>query len=174
MIYRGRRNVDNNNFGKGNYMQVSGINSYSAPKVSFGTDSVEDKKINKKAAIAAGVGVAAAAVGTTAYALKRGKLVTDDGAKFFTKLKEGFKTFVGENRLTFLKAKAENLQDIITNGRKVTENGKEVRKALEEADATKLTERLKNINEKINKLGEKLAQKAQKAADKTAEAAQNA
>ncbi len=66
-------------FGKGNYMQVNGIKSYSTPHVTFGNnDSTEKKQINKKALIAAGAGAAAIAVGTI-YSVKRGKKINTAG-----------------------------------------------------------------------------------------------
>ena len=56
-------------------MQVNGINSYSAPKMAFKGEGAEEKKgINKKAAIAAGVG-AAAVIGATVAAGLHGKKV---------------------------------------------------------------------------------------------------
>lgn len=171
VIYRGRRKVDNNNFGKGNYMQVNGINSYSAPKVSFGTDSVEDKKNNKKAIAAAGVGAAAVAAGTIAYAAKRGSLITPENTKFFTKIKEGFKSFAGENRVKYLGKVKENLEDMVENGKKAKDG---TFTKLSEDAINKTKAKIDKIGEKINALTEKLAQKAQKAADKTAEAASEA
>ncbi len=140
-------------------MQVNSIRSYSAPHVAFGNEgeATEKKQINKKALIAAGATAAAAAVavGTTAYALHRGKVVTEGKeAKFFTKLKEGFKSFAGEGRKNYLEKLKANLQDMINNGKKgkdgtVTELSKEAK------------EKAQN---KINKITEKLAKKGAKAA----------
>ena len=72
-------------------MQVNGINSYSAPKMAFKGEGVGEKKgINKKAAIAAGVGAAAVAAGTTIYAFKKGKTVNGADGKLLENLKTGF------------------------------------------------------------------------------------
>lgn len=147
-------------------MQVNSIRSYSAPRVAFGNEgeAAEKKQINKKAVIAAGATAAAAvaAVGTTAYALHRGKVVTEGKeAKFFAKLKEGFKSFAGEGRKNYLEKVKANLQDMINNGKKgkdgtVTELSKE---------ATEIAQnKINKLDEKINKITEKLANKAEKAA----------
>ena len=155
--------------GKGNYMQVNGIKSYSASNVAFAGEGSEKKGINKKVAIGAGIGAAAVAAGTIAYAAKRGKLVTPEGTKFFAKVKEGFKTFAGENRLKYLETLKANLEDLVKNGKKgkdgaVQELSKE---ALEATNA-----KIKALGEKIESLAKKIAEKAAKAAEKTAEAAE--
>ncbi len=146
-------------------MQVNSIRSYSAPRVAFGNEgeAAEKKQINKKAVIAAGATAAAAvaAVGTTAYALHRGKVVEGKDAKFFTKLKEGFKSFAGEGRKNYLEKLKANLQDMINNGKKgkdgtVTQLSKEA--------AEKAQNKINKLDEQINKATEKLAKKGAKAA----------
>ena len=139
-------------------MQVNSIRSYSAPHVAFGNEgeATEKKQINKKTLIAAGATAAAAvaAVGTTAYALHRGKVVEGKDAKFFTKLKEGFKSFAGEGRKNYLEKLKANLQDMINNGKK----GKD-------GTVTQLSKEAKEkAQNKINKITEKLAKKGAKAA----------
>ena len=154
-------------------MQVNGIKSYSAPHVAFGNnDSTEKKQINKKA-IAAGVGIAAAAIGTTAYALKRGGAVSEDGAKFFTKLKEGFKSFFGENRVKYLETIKANLDDLIANGKKgkdgaIEELSKEAKEAATKK-SQKIADKIKDLKDAIAKKAEKAAQGAQKAGEQAAE-----
>ena len=60
-------------------MQVNGINSHSAPKMAFKGEGAEEKKgINKKAAIAAGVGAAAVAAGTIALGIHGKKIAGAD------------------------------------------------------------------------------------------------
>ncbi len=146
-------------------MQVNSIRSYSAPHVAFGNEgeATEKKQINKKTLIAAGATAAAAAVavGTTAYALHRGKVVEGKDAKFFTKLKEGFKSFAGEGRKNYLEKLKANLQDMINNGKKgkdgtVTQLSKEA--------AEKAQNKINKLDEQINKATEKLAKKGAKAA----------
>lgn len=144
-------------------MQVNGINSFSGAQAFRGADDSQDKKINKKAIAA--VGVAAAAAGTVAYAAKRGKLVTPENTKFFTKVKEGFKTFVGEDRVKYLGKVKENLENLVANGKKAKDG---TFTELSEEAAKKVQTKIDKLGEKINALTEKLAQKAQKAADETA------
>ena len=106
-------------------MQVNGINSYSAPKMAFKGEGVGEKKgINKKAAIAAGVGAAAVAVGTTIYAFKKGKTVNGADGKLFKNIATGFqeigksiKKGIGKifNKQTKETAKAE--ETLIQNAR---------------------------------------------------------
>ena len=152
-------------------MQINGVNSFSYAQSFRGEETPEAKKFDKKkAAIAAGAGaVAAAAIGTTAYALHRGKLVAPQDSKFFTKVKEGFKTFAGEGRKNYLETLKANLEDLVKNGKKgkdgaVQELSKE---ALEATNA-----KIKALGEKIESLAKKIAEKAAKAAEKTAEAAE--
>ena len=146
-------------------MQVNGINSFSNVQAFRGT---EDKKtIDKKtaAAIGTGVAVAAAAVGATAVAASRGKLVTDDGAKFFTKVKEGFKTFAGEGRKNYLEKVQAKLQDLLDNGKKLKDGTYE---ALSEDAAKGVKARIDEIGKKIKALTEKLAKKAAQGASEAA------
>ena len=152
-------------------MQVNGINSFSNVQAFRGT---EDKKtIDKKtaAAIGTGVAVAAAAVGATAVAASRGKLVTDDGAKFFTKVKEGFKTFAGEGRKNYLEKVQAKLQDLLDNGKKLKDGTYE---ALSEDTAKGVKAKIDKVGEKIKTLTEKLAKKAEEAAQGAGEAAKEA
>lgn len=149
-------------------MQINGVNSFSYAQSFRGEETPEAKKFDKKkAAIAAGAGaVAAAAIGTTAYALHRGKLVAPQDSKFFTKIKEGFKTFAGEGRKNYLETLKANLEDLVKNGKKgkdgaVQELSKE---ALEATNA-----KIKALSEKIEKLTKKLAEKAEKPAQAAAE-----
>lgn len=152
-------------------MQVNGINSFSNVQAFRGT---EDKKtIDKKTAAAIGTGaaVAAAAVGATAVAASRGKLVTDDGAKFFTKVKEGFKTFAGEGRKNYLEKVQAKLQDLLDNGKKLKDGTYE---ALSEDAAKGVKAKIDKVGEKIKTLTEKLAKKAEKAAQGAGEVAKEA
>ena len=152
-------------------MQVNGINSFSNVQAFRGT---EDKKtIDKKtaAAIGTGVAVAAAAVGATAVAASRGKLVTDDGAKFFTKVKEGFKTFAGEGRKNYLEKVQAKLQDLLDNGKKLKDGTYE---ALSEDAAKGVKAKIDKVGEKIKTLTEKLAKKAEEATKEAGEAAKEA
>ena len=146
-------------------MQVNSIRSYSAPRVAFGNEgeATENKQASKKAiAVGAGIAAAAVAVGTTAYALHRGKVVTDGkDVKFFAKLKEGFKTFVGENRKNYLEKVKANLEDVLKNGKKAKDGT--VTELTKEA-AEKAQNKINKLDEQINKVTEKLAKKAEKAA----------
>lgn len=152
-------------------MQVNGINSFSNVQAFRGT---EDKKtIDKKtaAAIGTGVAVAAAAVGATAVAASRGKLVTDDGAKFFTKVKEGFKTFAGEGRKNYLEKVQAKLQGLLDNGKKLKDGTYE---ALSEDAAKGVKAKIDKVGEKIKTLTEKLAKKAEEATKEAGEVAKEA
>lgn len=154
-------------------MQVNSIRSYSAPRVAFGNEgeAAEKKQINKKAVIAAGATAAAAvaAVGTTAYALHRGKVVTEGKeAKFFAKLKEGFKSFAGEGRKNYLEKLKANLQDMIDNGKKAKDGT--VTELTKEA-AEKVQNKIKKLDEKINKITENLTNAAETVAAEGAKAA---
>lgn len=152
-------------------MQVNGINSFSNVQAFRGA---EDKKtIDKKtaAAIGAGAAVAAAAVGATAVAASRGKLVTDDGAKFFTKVKEGFKTFAGEGRKNYLEKVQTKLQDLLDNGKKLKDGTYE---ALSEDAAKGVKAKIDKVGEKIKTLTEKLAKKAEEATKEAGEVAKEA
>ena len=147
-------------------MQVNGINSFSNVQAFRGT---EDKKtIDKKTAAAIGAG---AAVGATAVAASRGKLVTDDGAKFFTKVKEGFKTFAGEGRKNYLEKVQTKLQDLLDNGKKLKDGTYE---ALSEDAAKGVKAKIDKVGEKIKTLTEKLAKKAEEATKEAGEAAKEA
>lgn len=152
-------------------MQVNSINSFSNVQAFRGT---EDKKtIDKKtaAAIGTGVAVAAAAVGATAVAASRGKLVTDDGAKFFTKVKEGFKTFAGEGRKNYLEKVQAKLQDLLDNGKKLKDGTYE---ALSEDAAKGVKAKIDKVGKKIKTLTEKLAKKAEEATKGAGEVAKGA
>ena len=153
-------------------MQVNSIRSYSAPHVAFGNEgeATEKKQINKKTLIAAGATAAAAAVavGTTAYALHRGKVVEGKDAKFFTKLKEGFKSFAGEGRKNYLEKLKANLQDMIDNGKKAKDGT--VTELTKEA-AEKAQNKIKKLDEKINKITENLTNAAETVAAEGAKAA---
>ena len=152
-------------------MQVNGINSFSNVQAFRGT---EDKKtIDKKtaAAIGTGVAVAAAAVGATAVAASRGKLVTDDGAKFFTKVKEGFKTFAGEGRKNYLEKVQTKLQDLLDNGKKLKDGTYE---ALSEDAAKGVKAKIDKVGKKIKTLTEKLAKKAEEATKEAGEVTKGA
>lgn len=148
-------------------MQINGVNSFSYAQSFRGEETPEAKKFDKKkAAIAAGAGaVAAAAIGTTAYALHRGKLVAPQDSKFFTKIKEGFKTFAGEGRKNYLETLKANLQDMIQNGKKAKDGTVEKlsKDAIESAQ-----NRINNLNKKINRINENLAKKAEQAAQEGA------
>ena len=149
-------------------MQVNGIKSYNAPSLTFGSNA-EEKQTNKKAAIAAGVGVAAVAVGTTAYALKRGKLLTEGKeVKFFEQLKEGFKSFVGENRVKYLETLKAKYAEMIEKGKKSADgNYSELTNEAKEA----IQKKVSVIDEKISSLKDKLAQRAARGAEKAAASA---
>lgn len=144
-------------------MQVNGINSFSGAQAFRGADDSQDKKINKKAIAA--VGVAAAAAGTVAYAAKRGKLVTPENTKFFTKVKEGFKTFAGEGRKNYLEKLQAKLQDLLDNGKKLRDGNYE---ALSEDAAKHVKARIDRIGEIIKALTERLAKKAAQGAGEAA------
>lgn len=117
-------------------MQVNGINSYSAPKMAFKGEGAEEKKgINKKAAIAAGVG-AAAVIGATVAAGLRGKSVLNN-PDFIGPQEKGIKKAIKCVKLGF----GEAIETITKKGNELIEQVKdkfakkapEAEKAAEEA-----------------------------------------